>query len=98
MKTFQQFTEDTAAQLPSNMMDAFQKSLTPILKQYGLLVLPIQNKVEAINAIMAMMGVTPQQYRTFNAVATSQPLGTNPMAGLTSNQITSTGNNSLTTT
>lgn len=90
MKTFQQFTEDASTQLPQNMMDSFQKSLMPILKQHGLLVLPVQNKVEAINSIMAMMGVTPQQYKTFNAVVTNQPVGGNTMAGLTSSQMAPT--------
>ena len=86
MKTFEQFISEYA--LPQNMMNTLQTTIMPVLKQNGLMVLPVPQRVEAINAIMSMLGVTQEQYKMFNAMATQQSLGSNPFANQSQNMAT----------
>lgn len=89
MKTFQQFIHE-AAPIPQNVMDTFQKSIMPVLKQSGLMMLPVPQRVEAINSIMTMLGVTEEQYKMFNALAKQQSVASNPYANQTQNMATQT--------
>jgi hypothetical protein len=86
MKTFEQFIVEYA--LPQNMMNTLQTTIMPVLKQNGLMVLPVPQRVEAINAIMSMLGVTPEQYKMFSALAKQQSVTSNPFANQSQNMAT----------
>lgn len=89
MKTFEQFINEYA-QLPQNMMDNLTRTLTPVLKQNGVMTLPVPQRVLVINAVMTMLDVNPEQYKMFNALATQQPIASNPFANQSQNIATQT--------